>query len=154
MKYLYYCDTKIGKLTIIEENEKIIKIDFGLTNYDDCEKKETKLINKTINQINEYLNGERKKFTIPINLITTPFRKKALEAVYNIPYGETASYGDIAKKINNEKASRAVGGANNKNPIPIIIPCHRVIGSNGKLVGYAGGLNIKEFLLDLEKNNK
>ena len=91
-------------------------------------------------------------FDLPLDPIGTEFQKKVWQALKEIPFGETRSYGEIAKLIGNEKASRAVGMANNKNPIAIIIPCHRVIGANGKLVGYAGGLDLKEKLLKLEKN--
>lgn len=114
--------------------------------------KETKIIKKCWLQINEYLTGKRKKFDIPISLEGTPFQKSVWEELQHIPYGKTATYKEIAININNPKGYRAVGLANNKNKIPIIIPCHRVIGSNNKLIGYAGGVNIKEFLLLLEKS--
>lgn len=91
------------------------------------------------------------KFDLPLDARGTEFQKKVWNELLRIPYGETKSYKDIAVAIGNEKACRAIGMANNKNPIPIIIPCHRVIGSNGKLVGYAGGLNVKEKLLNIEK---
>lgn len=101
----------------------------------------------------EYFNGQRKSFDLPLNPKGTEFQKKVWNALLNIPYGSTCSYKDIAVNIGNEKACRAVGGANNKNPIFIIIPCHRVIGKNGSLVGYGGGLDIKLKLLELEQNN-
>ena len=93
---------------------------------------------EAIKQIKEYFNGERMSFDLPLVIEGTPFRKKVWEALRNIPYGETRSYGDIAKSIDNPKAVRAVGSANKANPIPLIIPCHRVIGSAGKLVGFMG----------------
>ena len=99
-------------------------------------------------------SGQRKEFDIPLAPQGTDFQKKVWKALQNINYGTTASYKEIAQKINNPKAVRAVGMANNQNPIAIIIPCHRVIGSNGKLVGYAGGLELKQKLLELEKNNQ
>ncbi|WP_411503444.1 methylated-DNA--[protein]-cysteine S-methyltransferase [Brevibacillus centrosporus] len=101
-------------------------------------------------QLEEYFAGERKVFDLPIVLYGTPFQKSVWNALADIPYGETRSYKDIALAIGAAKAVRAIGGANNRNPIPIIIPCHRVIGSNGALVGYGGGLPIKEHLLALE----
>ena len=100
----------------------------------------------------EYFNGERREFNLPIFIEGTDFQKKVWNALVNIPYGKTCSYKDIAIAIGNEKAVRAVGHANNKNKLPIVIPCHRVIGINGKLVGYAGGIDRKDKLLELEKN--
>ncbi len=114
----------------------------------------TELSEKTYNQLIEYFNGKRKTFDIPFKMHGTVFQQKVWNALCEIPYGETRSYKDIAKAVGNEKASRAIGMANNKNPIHIIIPCHRVIGTSGKLVGYAGGLPMKEFLLKMEKENK
>lgn len=105
-------------------------------------------------QVEEYFKGERKTFTIPIKTEGTPFQEKVWQALRDIPYGETRSYGQIAATIGNPKASRAVGMANNKNPILIITPCHRVIGANGKLVGFGAGLPLKERLLELEANCK
>ena len=104
-------------------------------------------------QLDEYFAGIRKEFDIPIKLEGTDFQIKVWKELLKIPYGETCTYLDIAKHIGNPKAYRAVGMANNKNKIMIIIPCHRVIGSNKKLVGYAGGLDVKEKLLKLEKEN-
>ena len=109
---------------------------------------------KAIKEIKEYLEGKRNSFDLPLEPEGTEFQKKAWNVLKEIPYGETRSYGEIAKLIGNEKASRAVGMANNKNPIMIMIPCHRVIGVNGKLVGYAGGLDVKEKLLNMEKNHE
>ncbi|MBE6050453.1 MAG: methylated-DNA--[protein]-cysteine S-methyltransferase [Clostridium sp.] len=101
-------------------------------------------------QISEYLEGNRKEFDFPIYLEGTEFQKKVWDTLRKIPYGETRSYKDIAIMVGNEKASRAVGGANNKNPIIIAVPCHRVIGKNGKLVGFGCGIDVKEKLLDIE----
>jgi len=109
------------------------------------------LTEKVKNQLCEYFKGKRKSFDIPICFSGTEFQNKVWKELLNIPYGKTRSYKDIAKEVGNEKASRAVGGANNKNPIWIIVPCHRVIGKNGELVGYGGGLKLKEFLLSIEK---
>ncbi len=105
----------------------------------------------TIKQLESYISGERREFDIVLNPSGTAFQKQVWDKLITIPYGEVRSYKEIAIMIGNEKASRAVGMANGKNPIPIIIPCHRVIGSNGGLTGYAFGLAIKEKLLGLEK---
>ncbi len=104
-------------------------------------------------QLDEYFNGTRKQFNVNFDLKGTDFQKKVWNALCEIPYGETWCYQDVAIHIGNPKACRAIGLANNKNPISIIVPCHRVIGKNGKLVGYGGGLDMKEQLLKLEKNN-
>ncbi len=103
-----------------------------------------------ISQIIEYLTGKRKQFDFPIHHINTEFRKKTLDEVAKIPYGKTASYKDIAKRMGNPKACRAVGTANATNPLPLIIPCHRVISHNGKIGGFGGGLSTKKYLLNLE----
>jgi len=166
-KFYIYCH-KFCNLFITEENSSICNILFikektpeqllsqKSNDYppDIYEKNETPLIKKTNNQLNEYFAGKRKVFDIPLVLHGTDFQIKVWEALQTIPYGETYSYGQLAVLIKNPKACRAVGMANNRNPIPIIIPCHRVIGHNGNLVGYAGGLNIKQQLIDLEKTNK
>ncbi len=104
----------------------------------------------TVEQLKEYFNGERKNFNIPLDLRGTDFQKKVWKELLKIPYGETISYKILSERVHNPGAVRAVGSANGANPIPIIVPCHRVINSNGKLGGYSGGLNIKEKLLELE----
>lgn len=115
---------------------------------------ETELIETTYRQLKEYLEGKRKDFEVRLNPRGTNFQKKVWEALLTIPYGETRSYKQIAAAVGNDKAARAVGMANNKNPILCIIPCHRVIGANGNLVGYGAGLYVKEQLLNLEKERK
>ena len=102
-------------------------------------------------QLDEYFNGNRKKFDLPLVLHGTDFQISVWKALQDIPYGKTRSYGEIAARIGSPKASRAVGMANNRNPIVIIVPCHRVLGHNGSLTGFAGGLDLKQGLLDLEK---
>ena len=102
-------------------------------------------------QLREYFAGTRQQFDLPLDFEGTVFQKKVWQALLSIPFGETRSYRDIAEQVGNIKAVRAVGAANGKNPISIIAPCHRVVGVNGKLVGFAGGLNNKEILLGLEK---
>lgn len=140
--------TPIGNLKIVEENERLIEIDYT----DELEKStKNEFLIKVQRQLDEYFFGKRKAFDIEIELNGTEFQQKVWKELLKIPYGETRSYKDIANLIQNEKAVRAVGNASNKNKIPIIIPCHRVIGSNGKLVGYDGGLDIKEKLLKFEQ---
>lgn len=114
---------------------------------------ETPLLRETNRQLQEYFREKRKEFDIPLFRQGTEFQQKVWKALCQIPYGETRSYGEIAEMIGNPKASRAVGGANNRNPVLIIVPCHRVIGANGALVGFGGGLGAKEFLLNLERTN-
>ncbi len=106
---------------------------------------------KTIEPVALYFAGEREEFDLPLAPEGTPFQQEVWRRLCAIPYGETISYGELARRIGNPQASRAVGLANGSNPIPIVIPCHRVIGSNGKLTGYGGGLPIKEKLLALER---
>ena len=111
------------------------------------------VLSKARVQLDEYLNGERASFDITVLMVGTDFQKSVWEALMKIPYGKTASYLDIAKCINKEKAVRAVASANGANSISLIIPCHRIIGSNGELVGYGGGVPVKKRLLKLERNN-
>lgn len=113
----------------------------------------TELLSMATIQLDEYFQGKRTVFSLPFKLTGTPFQLAVWKELQNIPYGKTTSYKEIAQKINKPKAYRAVGMANNKNPLPIIIPCHRVIGSNGKLIGYAGGLKLKNYLLELEQSH-
>ena len=149
--YKKYVNLPVGKIEIIEENEKIIELNIYNEKKNNIIEKDTKLLLETQKQLKEYFEGKRTKFEIPLNPKGTEFMKKVWKELLNIPYGEVRTYKEIAEKIGNSKASRAVGMANNKNPIPIIIPCHRVIGSNNKLVGYALGLDMKKYLLDLER---
>lgn len=107
---------------------------------------------ETQKQLNEYFAGKRQQFDLPLDFEGTEFQKKVWQALLTIPFGETRSYRDIAEQIGNVKAVRAVGAANGKNPISIIAPCHRVVGANGKLVGFAGGLENKEILLKIEQS--
>ena len=157
----YTKQTKIGNVTIVEDRGFIILLIFGDINYGIKTKqikydkflKErlTETLNSAFIQLEEYLNGERKEFTLPLNPKGTKFQQKVWSALLSVPYGETASYKDVAIRIGDENASRAVGMANNKNKIPIFIPCHRIIASNGELSGYAGGVELKSMLLSLER---
>ena len=150
MNNIFFYETEIGIIGIRENNKSITDIFFSKVDTND-NIEETDLIKECFKQLKEYFEGNRMKFDLPLDARGTEFQKKVWNELLNIPYGETKSYNDIAVAIGNEKACRAIGMANNKNPIPIIIPCHRVIGSNGKLVGYAGGVNVKEKLLNIEK---
>lgn len=138
----------VGNILIEADNIAITRIQFNTSNVS-CYS--SSLEQEAAKQLEEYFKGERKKFDLPLNLKGTEFQKKVWEALKQIPYAQTRSYKEIAIMIGNKNASRAVGMANNKNPCPIVVPCHRVIGSNGSLVGYALGLDIKKKLLDLEK---
>ncbi|MDU4861383.1 MAG: methylated-DNA--[protein]-cysteine S-methyltransferase [Terrisporobacter othiniensis] len=149
MNNIFFYETEIGIIGIRENNKSITDIFFSKVDTND-NIEETDLIKECFKQLKEYFEGNRRTFDLPLETRGTEFQKKVWDELLKIPYGETKSYKDIAIAIGNEKACRAIGMANNKNHIPIIIPCHRVIGSNGKLVGYAGGLNVKEKLLNIE----
>lgn len=112
---------------------------------------ESELLTKACRQLDEYFQGRRKKFDLPIGYVGTPFQENVWRELQNIPYGETRSYEDIAVKVGSPKAVRAVGQANNRNPILLIIPCHRVIHKNGDISGFACGIEAKKYLLDLER---
>ena len=114
--------------------------------------KDTPIIEETIKQLDEYFNLQRKEFDIPLLMVGTSFQKNVWNALINVPYSKTSTYLQLAKDISNEKAVRAVANANGANAMSIIIPCHRIIGTNGELTGYAGGLPTKKRLLDLEQN--
>lgn len=142
--------SKIGYLLLTANNTALLSIKF----IDECysiNEESNSIIKVTTLELNEYFEGKRTEFSVKLSPQGTEFQKKVWNQLLNIAYGKTASYSNIATAIGNPKASRAIGNANNKNPIPIIIPCHRVIGKSGKLVGYASGLNIKIKLLELEK---
>lgn len=153
-EYVYVHNFMIGKLIIKASDIKLKEINYYNESEDAFIFEKNKVIDNTILQLEEYFLGKRKIFDLPLEFNGTDFQKSVWRSLLEIPYGKSATYKDIAKMIGNEKAVRAVGGANNKNKIMIVVPCHRVIGSNGKLVGYAGGLEKKAFLLNLECYNK
>lgn len=145
-------NSPIGRILIIEDGSAITHLYFSdETSPANVFFEETALLKEAGVQLNEYFTGKRKIFDLPIAPAGTAFQLNVWRALQNIPYGQTRSYGQIARIVGNEKAGRAVGMANNKNPISIIIPCHRVIGFNGRLVGYRGGLDKKAYLLELER---
>lgn len=147
-KIHYKCP--VGMLCIEEEDGVIIAV-YADEKPDLSTDKETTILERAVEQLEEYFQGTRKQFDLPLQLRGTDFQLKVWKTLQTIPYGKTCSYGEIAKKIGNSKASRAVGGANNKNPILIIVPCHRVIGSDGSMVGFGAGIGVKEYLLNLER---
>ena len=158
-------NSPIGNILIAAVKEGVVKISFSdkspeeLENY--CQKRLGSEVHQGSDftkyakqQILKYLEGESQSLDFPVIHLNSPFRQKVLEAERNIPYGETRSYGEVAKMVNNPRASRVVGSANAKNPLPLYFPCHRIISSNGSLGGYGGGLGVKKYLLDLEAKNK
>jgi len=142
--------TRLGKMTLTACDDALIAVRLGESG--PGEQRDTPLLVQAERQMLEYLAGERRAFTLPLSLQGTPFQQQVWQALRDIPYGETRTYGQIAQTLGNAKACRAVGMANNKNPLLIIVPCHRVIGANGALTGYAAGLHVKEELLKLESN--
>ena len=153
MIYYITYNAPFGTLYVGEENSSLVFISLSKPQIP-ISFNPTPCLNKAVSQLNEYFNSKRTSFDLPLNLKGTKFQTKVWQALLSIPYAQTVSYQDIALKIGNPKAVRAVGAANAKNPLAIVIPCHRVIGKNGKLTGYNGGLSVKEFLLNLERNNK
>ena len=147
-------ESPVGALTILAGENGIQAIKFGKDEKVKSTGKASEMTRRAVKELEEYFQGKRKEFTVLCVPEGTDFQKRVWEALTRIPYGETRTYKEIAVEIGNPGASRAVGMANNKNPVPIIIPCHRVIGSDGKLTGYAGGLEVKEFLLNLERENR
>ncbi|MDR0844109.1 MAG: methylated-DNA--[protein]-cysteine S-methyltransferase [Tannerella sp.] len=147
-----YYQSPIGTLRISENGAGLTAIEFF---FDQpvppaAGEEETAILKKAVSQLSEYFAGKRKTFDLPLAPQGTPFQLRAWNALREIPYGETRSYKQIAEAIGCPKGPRAVGLANNRNPLPVITPCHRVIGANGQLVGYAGGLDVKKRLLELE----
>lgn len=151
----YYNDV-LGRIRITEEGGEVIGVEFA--DRDDSvvvpeQSADSQILDMAYKQIEEYTRGERREFDFPFRLAGTQFQLKVWNALMAIPYGETRTYKEIAEMIGQPKAVRAVGGANNRNKIPIVVPCHRVIGANGSLVGYAAGVELKEKLLGIERNS-
>lgn len=161
MKYYYKkMKSPVGKLTLIASDKGLAAVLWENDRPDrvkvhsDHEDNRHPVLLKAEKQLNEYFKGERDSFDIELDFVGTDFQKKVWAALLTIPFGETRSYGELASKLGDKNASRAVGSANGKNPISIICPCHRVIGASGKLTGFAGGLEAKAFLLALEDKQK
>ena len=148
MNYHQYMDSDIGTIWLEANDGGITRVAFAGKAEDDTAS--CALLDEAARQLREYLDGSRRDFDLPLSLHGTPFQIAVWAALRQIPYGEVRSYGDIARAIGKPGAARAVGMANHRNPIAIIIPCHRVIGADGSLTGYGGGLDRKRFLLTLE----
>ena len=158
-------NSPIGKIYIAAVKEGVVKISFSNESPEELENYCQKHLGSEVHQgsdftkyakqqILKYLEGKSQSLDFPVIHLNSPFRQKVLEAERNIPYGETRSYGEVAKMVNNPRSSRAVGSANAENPLPLYFPCHRIISYNGGLGGYGGGLGVKKYLLDLEAKNK
>ena len=150
---VYFCKYQFENISLYLVATETHLINIQFTQPQKALLQTTELLSMATIQLDEYFQGKRTTFSLPFKLTGTPFQLAVWKELQNIPYGQTTSYKEIAQKINKPKACRAVGMANNKNPLPIIIPCHRVIGSNGKLIGYAGGLKLKNYLLELEQSH-
>jgi methylated-DNA-[protein]-cysteine S-methyltransferase len=150
-----YLESPVEKLLLAGDpnglQQVLFSTDLRPANPDPEWQEDASALNEVARQLKAYFAGELEHFELSLSPQGTPFQQKVWSELQKIPYGETISYGELARRIGNPNASRAVGLANGSNPIPIVIPCHRVIGSNGKLTGYGGGLPIKEKLLALEK---
>lgn len=156
VKSFYFYDMPVvGRIAICEEGGYLTEFHFKRPagRLGEVNVKETPLHAMARQQLEEYFKGVRRNFDLPLSPRGTEFQLKVWRALVDIPYGETRCYGQIAEAVGNPKAARAVGLANNRNPLAIFIPCHRVIGANGKLVGFGGGLDVKQALLELERNN-
>jgi methylated-DNA-[protein]-cysteine S-methyltransferase len=148
---IQYLDSPIGTLRLVSNGSQLIGIDFeGQYADDDGREVRDDVLMACAEQLTDYFAARRKAFDLPLAPCGTPFQQSVWTALAQIPYGESRSYRDIARAIGNPAAVRAVGAANGRNPIPIVVPCHRVIGSDGTLTGFAGGLEAKSFLLRLE----
>ncbi len=152
--FFYTYDTILGPITIASSGSAIVALKFGSQMQTDLRQQRSSLTDRTADALNEYFSGKRKHFDIPLDPQGTEFQKSVWKALCQIPFGEVRTYKEIAQAIGKPNSSRAVGMANNKNPILLLIPCHRVIGSNGSLGGYSGGMDKKEKLLQLEQEFK
>lgn len=149
--YWFGLETPIGRVTLVEEEGAITQLRFGEFFRGTAVQEETPLLHESILQLEAYFQGKLRVFDLPLNPWGTAFQCNVWKELRCIPYGQTRSYGEIARVCGNTRAARAVGMASNRNPVAIIIPCHRVIGADGRLVGYGGGLDIKTYLLELER---
>ncbi|MEI7884694.1 MAG: methylated-DNA--[protein]-cysteine S-methyltransferase [Clostridia bacterium] len=153
MKNIFFYDTPLGSLGIVSEQDMLIRLYFPTEKTEaDVILKETAILKRAGLELKQYFSGKLKAFSLPLAPKGTEFQKRVWQELCSIQYGVTTSYKEIAEKLENPLAMRAIGQANNRNPLPIFIPCHRVIGSNGKLIGYAGGLENKKLLLKLERD--
>lgn len=153
MKRHYILPSPLGALVLFADDEGLTAIDFPGGGPPLVPAGDTPILREAAEQLTAWFGGERTRFDLPLRAAGTPFQRQVWEALCAIPYGQTCSYGDIAKQIGSPAAVRAVGTANGRNPLPIVVPCHRVIGANGTLTGYAGGLSIKRWLLAHEASH-
>ena len=151
MIHYHLLDTPLGTLRLVSDGKAVTRIEFEDQHSDDGEALMDEVLQECARQLLEYFAGERQSFQLSLSAEGTEFQRQVWSELCNIPFGELCSYRDIAERIGNRKAVRAVGAANGKNPIPIIVPCHRVIGSDGSLTGFGGGLAAKQQLLQLEQ---
>lgn len=151
MNHTCSLESPVGRLILTEDGSGISGLSLDTAGACRTTGEMTPLLRAAATQLAEYFAGKRKTFALPLSLHGTPFQRADWNALLTIPYGETRSYLQIARQLDKPKACRAVGGANSRNPVMIIVPCHRVIAANGSLGGYACGLNAKRFLLELEK---
>jgi methylated-DNA-[protein]-cysteine S-methyltransferase len=150
-----YVETPIGRLLLAGDEDAVRQIHFAPNSPEaEWENRATEPIKEAAKQLMEYFSGRRTSFDLPLAPEGTSFQKSVWRQLCDIPYGETISYGELARRVGNPKASRAVGAANGQNPLPIVVPCHRVIGANGKLTGFGGGIPVKEALLALESRQR
>jgi methylated-DNA-[protein]-cysteine S-methyltransferase len=152
--YKVYYNSPIGIVEIVSDENSIKELSFVENAMVNDLQTTPQILLTAMKQVEEYFQGKRSVFDLKLKAEGTDFQQKVWQSLIEVPYGETACYGDIARAVGNSKACRAVGGANNKNKIAIIIPCHRIVGADGSLTGYAGGLWRKEWLLKHEKDNK
>ncbi len=156
--YFTYVDSPAGRLLLAGDDRGLKLISFpegkGARKPESTWVQDEKPFLDAVGQLREYFAGKRREFDLPLAPEGTPFQLKTWQTLRGIPYGGTTSYGEIARRIGKPKAIRAVGAANGRNPLPIVVPCHRVIGSDGSLTGYGGGMAIKKMLLELERGNR
>jgi len=147
-----YLETSLGRLRLVSDGNHLTAIEFPnrQNSHPTGIEQSDPVLDLAAAQLREYFTGVRRQFDLPLAAGGTAFQQRVWRALGNIPYGELRSYSDIARALENDKAVRAVGAANGRNPIPIVVPCHRVIGSDGSLTGFAGGLEVKRALLTLE----
>lgn len=155
MMYYATMNSPIGDLHLLATDHELVEVVFDKpwkkrAKNTEFISKSNKVLQLAVKELKKYFKGELKEFTVPLDLKGTELQVKTWKALRGIPYGVTISYSEQARRIKRPKAVRFIGTTNGKNPIPIIVPCHRVIGKNGNLTGYGGGLSIKEFLLNLE----
>lgn len=148
----YWRETVFGRIGIEEQDGRVTRIWLPGRSEGEAQAPEPPVVREAFRQLEAYFAGALTAFDLPLNPKGTPFMLRVWEALRRVPYGSTASYKAIAEAVGNPRACRAVGLANNRNPLPIVVPCHRIVGSNGSLVGYAGGLGMKERLLLLERS--